>query len=87
MTNDLVALLERLEEERKRSEGELRQLNVAIEALSKVEERHTAPNGSGKRHLSAAARERIAAAQRARWAEERAKRAKAGRGPLNNDLR
>ena len=71
---DLDAVLEQLRRERKRSEGELRQLEKVITALSRMK-----TNGSrsgsrkdAKRQLSAAARERIAAAQRTRWAKVRA---------------
>jgi hypothetical protein len=67
---DLDAVLEQLRQARRRAEGELKQLEKVIASLSKV----TIP-GSGKRvtrRLSAAARERIAAAQRTRWAKVRA---------------
>ena len=53
---DLGAVLRQLKKERDK-------LNRAIEALSGSVGRR------GKRRLSAAARERIAAAQRARWAK------------------
>ena len=69
---DLDAVLEQLKQERKRAEGELKQLGKVITVLSKMK---TTVSGSGKavkRQLSAAARERIAAAQRARWAKVRA---------------
>jgi hypothetical protein len=73
---DLDAVLEQLRKERKRAVGELRQLEKVIAELSKVTARSLqASYGSGKRtkrQLSAAARERIAAAQRARWAKVRA---------------
>lgn len=46
-------------------------LNRAIEALSGGT---GTSRGGGRRKLSAAARERIAAAQRARWAKVRAKK-------------
>jgi len=72
---DLDAVLEQLREERKRAEGELRQLGKVIAQLSKVRGSSQASSGSGKgkkHQLSAAARERIAAAQRARWAKVRA---------------
>jgi hypothetical protein len=72
---DLDAVLEQLKQERKRAEGELRQLEKVIATLSRMRTTSTR-NGSGpggiKRQLSAAARERIAAAQRARWAKVRA---------------
>lgn len=65
---DLGAVLEQLKAEREK-------LDKAITALSGI-----AVNGGGgggrKRRLSAAARGRIAAAQRARWAKFKAKKAK-----------
>jgi hypothetical protein len=71
---DLDAVLEQLKKERKRAEVELKQLEKVIAQLSKV--RSNSPSsGSGKgmkRQLSSAARERIAAAQRMRWAKVRA---------------
>jgi hypothetical protein len=74
---DLDAVLEQLKQERERAEGELRQLEKVIAALSKVTTRNSgSSSNSGKRmknRLSAAARERIAAAQRARWAKVREK--------------
>jgi hypothetical protein len=73
---DLDAVLEQLRVERKRAEGELKQLEKVIAQLSKAKTRSSqASLGSGKhrkRQLSAAARERIAAAQRTRWAKVRA---------------
>jgi uncharacterized protein (DUF342 family) len=73
---DLDAVLEQLRQERKRAEGELKQLEKVIAQLSRTRiGRSQASFGSGKRkkrQLSAAARERIAAAQRARWAKVRA---------------
>jgi len=57
---DLGAVLRQLRNERDK-------LNRAIAALSGTAARR------GKRMLSAAARERIAAAQRARWAKYKAK--------------
>jgi hypothetical protein len=61
------AVLEQLKTERAR-------LDKAIEALSGLA--GTSSNGGGKRRLSAAARARIAAAQRARWAKFKAKKGK-----------
>ncbi len=72
---DLDAVLEQLKQERKRAEGELKQLGKVITALSRMKTGSFSTSGSGtgvKRQLSAAARERIAAAQRARWAKVRA---------------
>ena len=64
MTN-LSAVLAQLKKERDK-------LNRAIEALSQGAAQGR--RGMGKRRLSAAARQRIANAQRARWAKFRAKR-------------
>ena len=61
---DLSAIVAQLKEERAK-------LDKAIEALSGVTGKS---GGGGKRKLSAAARERIAAAQRARWAKFKAKK-------------
>lgn len=73
---DLDAVLEQLKQERKRAVGELKQLEKVITALSRMGTRSSgSASGSGKdtkHQLSAAARERIAAAQRARWAKVRA---------------
>ena len=62
---DLGAVVAQLKAERAK-------LDKAIEALSGV----GVNSGGGRRRLSAAARERIAAAQRARWAKFKAKKAK-----------
>jgi hypothetical protein len=73
---DLDAVLEQLKQERKRAEGELKQLEKVIATLSRMKSigsrSASGSNGGMKRQLSAAARERIAAAQRARWAKVRA---------------
>jgi hypothetical protein len=78
---DLDAVLEQLRAERKRAVGELKELEKVIAHLSKVKIRGSqASLRSGKRmkrQLSAAARERIAAAQRVRWAKVRAQSRKA----------
>ena len=65
---DLGAVLEQLKAERAK-------LDKAIQALSSLTGK-SSPGGGGKRRLSAAARERIAAAQRARWAKFKAKKGK-----------
>jgi hypothetical protein len=63
----LTAALNALEEERKTILQSLNQINTAISALkgSAI----TTSNGSPNRSMSAAARARIAAAQKARWAK------------------
>ncbi|HVI09805.1 MAG TPA: hypothetical protein VND65_16080 [Candidatus Binatia bacterium] len=69
---DLDAVLEQLKQERRRAEGELKQLDKVIRELSKVRTQASPDIGAKKNRLSPAARERIAAAQRARWAKVRA---------------
>lgn len=65
---DLNAVLEQLKEERAK-------LDRAIAALSGVATAKTRTGRRGRRTLSAAARKRIADAQRARWAKFKAKKA------------
>ena len=63
----LGAVLEQLKAERAK-------LDRAIAALSGVAVGKKGRGGAGKRTLSLAARKKIAAAQRARWAKVRAKK-------------
>jgi ABC-type transporter Mla subunit MlaD len=65
---DLSEVLEQLKVERAK-------LDRAIAALSGVVGRKSGVSRNGKRSLSVAARKRIAAAQRARWAKFKAKKA------------
>ncbi len=79
---DLVAVLEQLKQEREQAEGRLRKLEEAIAVLSKVTTEDLGSSGNGGRRqyrLSPAARERISAAQRARWAKLREKTTKANK--------
>jgi hypothetical protein len=64
---DLGAMLEQLKQERAK-------LDKAIQALSGVVGNHSGKSGRVKRVLSPAARKRIAAAQRARWAKFKSKK-------------
>jgi hypothetical protein len=66
---DLGAVLEHLKAERAK-------LDKAIEALSGIAGSASGGGRGGKRKLSAVARARIAAAQRARWAKFKAKKAR-----------
>ena len=63
---DLDAVLEQLKRERERAEGELRELEKVIAALSRVTTKSSGKSSGTKRRmknrLSEAARERIAAA-------------------------
>jgi len=63
---DIGAVVAQLKAERAK-------LDKAIAVLSGLDGRSSG-GGGGKRKLSAAARERIAAAQRARWAKFKAKK-------------
>lgn len=65
---DLGAVLEQLRQERAK-------LDKAIEALSGVVGSSSGKPARAKRILSPAARRRIAAAQRARWAKFKARKA------------
>ena len=69
-------VLHELEQEQKRIEAELQQINHAINALRGVSSNGKRSSGSGRRTLSAAARRRIAQAQKARWAKWKAQRSK-----------
>jgi hypothetical protein len=67
-------VVQQLQIQRQRTEEELEKLNLALKALSSLDG-GIAVTGSGirrKPRFSAAARERIAAAQRARWAKIKA---------------
>jgi hypothetical protein len=71
-----------LEGQRDRAQRELNRLNAAIGALrgaNTVDKSKTIRNGPSKarRTMSASARKKIAAAQRARWAAWKAKQKKA----------
>jgi hypothetical protein len=70
-------VLHELEQEQKRMEAELERINHAINALRGVSSNgKQRGSGTGRRTLSAAARRRIAQAQKARWAKWKAQRAK-----------
>jgi hypothetical protein len=67
-------IVKQLQARRKHSERELEKLNLAIKALAFLEGNSVATNAGIRRKpkFSAAARGRIAAAQRARWAKIKA---------------
>jgi hypothetical protein len=78
---NLAELVNNLREERSSTAKQLRQLDKAIVVLSKLAGRDHAESvqtraNRPRRVLSAAARRRIAAAQRARWAKVRQKQEK-----------
>lgn len=66
----LGQILRMLRNQRAAAEAEVDKLDRAIEALGEVGGKAPGRQG-GARHMSAAARKRIAAAQRARWARVR----------------
>ena len=71
MTN-LTGVIRQLQKERQRVHGEMKRLNAALAALGSPgslegSQRSFAPKA--RRPMSAAARKRISAAQRARWAK------------------
>lgn len=68
--DNLAAVVRLLTKEQDRLTKELRGIGAALAAFGKVYEK-----GTGTRKLSASARARIAAAQRARWAKVRENKA------------
>lgn len=64
-------LVQQLHKERERVEKQLTGLNAAISAFAGV---YTGKTTGKRRKLSASAREKIAAAQRKRWAKVKAKK-------------
>jgi hypothetical protein len=78
----LTQVVSELQAQRKEVEKDLARLDAALRALTGSQERKgTSNNGLRvvgiRRKLSAAARKRIAAAQKARWAKWRSKQTKA----------
>ena len=65
----MTQVVHQLHAQRKRAELELEKLSLAIKALTSLEGTSAGAAGGIRRkpHFSAAARERIAAARRARW--------------------
>ena len=74
---NLTNALQQLREERRQAESQIHKLDSAISVLQDlVGQNGSTPAGTGARQsrvVSAAARQRMAAAQRARWARERQK--------------
>jgi hypothetical protein len=72
MTN-LTGVVRQLQKERKRVQGEMERLDSALAALGSLGSLGGKPKHSraptGRRPMSLAARKKIAAAQRARWAK------------------
>jgi hypothetical protein len=77
--SEIGAVLKQLMQQRERLQSEIAQLDKAIVALQQVRgsKRENPARARGTRTMSAAARKRIADAQKARW--EKFRSAKAGR--------
>ncbi len=73
---NLVQVVTALVKEQQRLQGKLQSVDAAISALRGINGggRGVASIGRPRRHLSVAARKRIAAAQKARWAKFRAQK-------------
>jgi hypothetical protein len=74
---NLARVLHELQRQRLGKQAELNRLDQAIAALGKLAGQRSGVGGKGTRRLSAAARKRIIAAQKARWAKWRAQQKKA----------
>lgn len=77
--SNLVKVVQQLRSERDQAQKKIEQLDEALKALTGARRggggaKFHHVRGSGKRTMSAAARKRIAAAQRARWAKWKASR-------------
>ena len=70
---NLMAVLRHLESERTSVQGQIKQLDSALNVLQSLNSAGRGRGRGGPRHMSAAARNRIAAAQKARWAKWKAK--------------
>ena len=82
----LQRAVKELQSERSRLARDLERVNAAINALSSLNSRGRGRERAAERraihpqrHMSAAARRRIAAAQKARWAKLKAKKQKTGK--------
>lgn len=76
----LKGIIRVLQTQRAATQATIDQLDRAIEALADLDGKAPGRRG-GPRHMSKAARKRIADAQRARWARVRAEKAAKGRKP------
>ena len=64
--------IRQLQDRKQQAEREIQKLNLAINALRQLDGNATAPTANAKRGLSVAARRKIGAAQKARWAKIKA---------------
>ena len=70
----LARILRQLKAQRQVAQAEVNKLDGAIEALTEGRRGPKRPPGRKRSRLSAAARKRIAAAQRARWSKIKARK-------------
>ena len=80
---NLDAVVQQLREERTRVESELAKLNRAILVLENTGGGSSPLRRSGRRAMSPEARQRIAAAQRRRWAKVKGTAPKSGKRVLS----
>jgi hypothetical protein len=66
---NLAVIIQQLKEERANAQGVVARLDAALKALRHLDSGNS--SSRPRRKMSAAARKRIAAAQRARWAKVR----------------
>jgi hypothetical protein len=72
--NNMRAVVKQLQRQRDGVQRLISQLDSALSVLGGLDGASKGGGRGGRRHLSAAARARIAAAQRKRWAKWKAKR-------------
>ncbi len=70
----LARILRQLKSQRQVAQAEVDKLDRAIEALTEGQRGSGRPPGRKRRRMSAAARKKIAAAQRARWSKIKARK-------------
>jgi hypothetical protein len=76
---NLQGVISQLQSEKSNLEGQLKKVNEALRALSRMNSDSRRGGRPGRRTISAAGRRRIAAAQRARWAKARGEAQKPAR--------
>jgi hypothetical protein len=70
---NIAAVLKQLQSQRGELEKQISRIDLALSALGGLNGAGRGRGRRGSRHMSAAARSRIAAAQRKRWAKWKAK--------------
>src|SRR5579864_7437093 len=81
---DLMGIVQQLRSQRNRAQAEVDRLDAALSALGSLNGTFRGVKaGRGRKPMSPAARRRIAAAQRARWAKLRAGKAGRPKAPVS----